>query len=209
MPGTIAVEAPAEGVALVRISNPIKKNALDHAMCSALAHAIGTLAPARAAVIVGEGDAFCAGFDLAEVGDLPAAQRSFGAVVQACETSAIPLVAALTGPAFGGGCHLAALCDQRVAHPRVTLAMPPARLGIIYPPRGLARFAAICGESRARALFLRAQVVDGVEAHRWGLVDELVPPEQVLSRAIEIAGQIARLVPEAVQGMRRQFEDRL
>jgi enoyl-CoA hydratase/carnithine racemase len=115
-------------------------------------------------------------------------------------------VAALNGVAFGGGCELAAACDLRVAHDAVKLGMPPARLGIIYAARGLARFSAIVGESRARRMFLWAHTVDAAIARDWGLVDELVSASDVRSRAIALASEAAALAPLAVQGMRRTFE---
>jgi enoyl-CoA hydratase/carnithine racemase len=116
------------------------------------------------------------------------------------------VVCALGGAAFGGGCELAASCDVRVAHAGVQLGMPPAKLGIAYPARGLARFAALCGESRARELFLAARTIDAETARAWGLVDHLVPAADVLPRAHELAGEIAALVPGAVAAMRATFE---
>jgi enoyl-CoA hydratase len=199
-------------IEVFEISNPAKRNALDGAMCARIAEWVGGLAGrgVRAGVLVGDpaGRAFSAGFDLDALGDLAAAAAAFDALVRAVAESAVPLVAALNGPAIGGGCELAATCDLRVAHAGVKLGMPPARLGIVYPTRGLARFAALCGESRARQLFLLARTVDAAEAHRWGLVDFLVDEADVRPRAEALATEIAALAPHAVQGMRRLFEAR-
>jgi enoyl-CoA hydratase len=201
-------------VVVLTLSSPAKRNALDVVMCDALVAALASLPArgARAAVLRGDpaGRAFSAGFDLAALGeaaaDPEAAQRIFERVLEAIAASPVPLVAALTGPAMGGGCEIAAACDLRVAHAAVKLGLPPARLGIVYPTRGLARFSALCGEARARQLFLLARTIAADEAHTWGLVDFLVPEGEVAARARALAGELAAHAPQAIQGMRLAFE---
>jgi enoyl-CoA hydratase/carnithine racemase len=212
MPGTVLVE-PRGAVALITLSNPAKRNALDPVMCRALADALAGLASsgARAAVLTGDaaGKTFSAGFDLEALAGVDAsapADDPFEAMMDAVSRCPVPIVGALAGAAMGGGCELAAACDLRVAHAGVKLALPPARLGIVYAPRGLARLSALVGESRARRLFLTACTVTAADAHAWGLVDELVDGKDVLARALALAGEIAELAPQAVQGMRVTFE---
>lgn len=212
MAGEVWKERRGE-VTLLTISNPDKRNALDPEMCGALARALVELSRegTRAAVLTGAGDqAFCSGFDLAALSagaaEPRAAENVFDALINAAAATPVPLVCALGGVAFGGGLELAATCDFRIAHAGVKLAMPPARLGIVYGPRGLVRFSALIGESRARQLFLLARTVDAETALAWGLVDEIVPPADVLPRALALADEIAALAPLAVQGMRRTFE---
>jgi enoyl-CoA hydratase/carnithine racemase len=192
-------------VTLLTLANPGKANALDPALCGWIVDAVRALeGNARAAVLTGAGDkAFCSGFDLEA---LDQAEGPFTKLIDAVASSPVPIIAALNGQTFGGGCELAATCDLRVAHAGVKLGLPPAKLGIVYSASGLARFSAIVGESRARALFLAAKTIDASEAHRWGLVDEIVAPADLIPRAIEIAEGIAKLAPLAVQGMRRTFE---
>lgn len=211
--GTLLLE-DAGPVAFLTISNPAKRNAIDPPLCDALAAAIAALPGrgVRAAVLRGDpaGRAFSAGFDLdalaGAAGDPDAAERIFDCVLDALAACPVPLVAELNGAAIGGGCELAAACDLRVAHPTVKLGLPPARLGIVYPTRGLARFAALCGESRARQLFLLARTVLAEEAHEWGLVDFLVPEAETGTRARALAEELAALSAPAVQGMRLSFE---
>jgi len=198
---------------LLTLSNPAKRNALDPPLCAALADAVRGLADsgARAAVLTGEGDrAFCAGFDVAALPGATnlteAVQNPFDPVIAAMAANDVPIVCALNGGAFGGGCEVAATCDLRVAHAGVELALPPAKLGIVYAARGLVRLAAIAGESHARDMFLTARRVGAEEAASWGLVDRIVAPSFVLPEAMEIAERIAALAPLAVQGMRRSFE---
>ncbi len=202
-------------VTVLTLSNPDKRNALDPSLCQALTDAVAKLhlSGARAAVLTASGDkAFCSGFDLVALadysGDDPAAVAAnpFDPLIEAVSASSVPIVCALNGSAFGGGCELAATCDVRVAHKGVKLAIPPAKLGIVYAPRGLARLSAIAGESRARQMFLTARTVEAEEAHRWGLIDHLVAEHHVLPAAMQIAQAIAGLAPLAVQGMRRTFE---
>jgi enoyl-CoA hydratase/carnithine racemase len=211
---TAGVQVERQGaVVVLTLANPAKRNALDPTLCRALADAVAGLAPAgaRACVLTGAGDkAFCAGFDVSFLPgqvDLAAlADNPFDALIAAVIANPVPIVCALNGSAYGGGCELAATCDLRVAHAGVELAMPPARLGIVYAARGLTRFAALCGESRARELFFTARRVGADEAARWGLVDHVVAAKEVLSRACALAESIAELAPLAVQGMRQTFE---
>jgi enoyl-CoA hydratase/carnithine racemase len=197
-------------VAILTLSNLEKRNALDPSLCEAIVRAIGGLAAGgvRAAVLTGAGDrAFSAGFDLTtSPAGQPVGEFVFDAMIDAVAASSVPIVAALNGMAFGGGCELAATCDLRIAHPGCKLAMPPAKLGIVYAARGLARFSALCGESRARAMFLGARTVEAEEALRWGLCDELVAPEEVLPRALARAWEMAALAPLSVQAARAAFE---
>jgi enoyl-CoA hydratase len=194
-------------VVILTLDRPQKRNALDPELCDDLAAGLADAvrAAARAVVLTGAGDrAFCAGFDLQAL--QPGGEHAFDALIDAVVACPLPIVAALQGAAFGGGCELAATCDLRVAHEGVELAMPPARLGIVYAARGLARFSALVGESRARQLFLLARTIDARTAFAWGLVDELVAPEDVGARALALATEMAALAPLAVQGMRRTFE---
>lgn len=196
-------------VAVLTLDNPDKRNALDHALCAELGAALAGLAPGgvRAAVVTGAGErAFSAGFDLDALDDGAAAERAFTGLIEAVVACPVPLVAALNGAAFGGGCELALTCDVRVGHAGVKLAMPPARLGIVYPTRGLARLSALCGESRARQMLLFARAVAADEAHRIGLLDHLVDAADVRVEALALAQSAAELAPLAVQGMRRAFE---
>ena len=192
----------------ITISNPVKRNALDAAECERIAAELAVDPDVRVVVLTGDptGRAFCAGFDLGALGDLARAEAAFAGLIAAVSACRVPVIAALYGAAIGGGCELAATCDLRVAHPGVKLGLPPAKLGIVYPERGLRRFAALCGESRARQLFLLARVVEAPEAERWGLVDFVV--DDPVTRATAFAEEIAALSPHAVQGMRARMEAR-
>ncbi len=198
-------------VAVLTLCNADKRNALDGAMCAALAGHLDQLHEhARAAILTGDGDgAFSAGFDITELsaelqGDDQ--KHPFEQLMAAVARCPVPLIAAMRGVAHGGGLELAASCDVRIAHATVRMAMPPAKLGIVYRTPGLARFAALLGEGRARELFLTARSFTGEEAAAWGLVQRLVAEEAVLATAHAVAEEIAALPSAAVQGTRVAFE---
>lgn len=210
MPGQLQQTRTGDVVVLT-IDHAAKRNALDVILCEAIATGLTTAASAgaRAVVLVGAGaKAFSAGFDLDALGPDGAqvAERAFGQLMASVAASPLPIVCGLNGAALGGGLELAAACDLRVAHAGVRLGLPPARLGIVYPERGLVRLSAIIGESRARQLFLAARTIEAETALAWGLVDEVTTEEEVLTRACAWAEEIAGLAPLAVQGMRRAFE---
>jgi enoyl-CoA hydratase/carnithine racemase len=220
--GSISVERdPGAEIATITLRNESKRNALEPAMLDALCDALARLPDegVRAVVLTGAGDrAFSAGYDIGALERAATAATRDGAddthnplarVLAAIARGPLPVVAALNGLAIGGGCELAATCDLRVAHPGVTLAMPPVRLGIIYAPEGLARFVALIGMARTRELFLTAHPVPAERALAWGLVDRVVPPEEVLPTARTLAAEIARGAPLAVRGTRRLLEELL
>jgi enoyl-CoA hydratase len=198
-----------DAVAVVTLERPHKKNALTPAMldeiCSIWARLPGE--GARAVVLTGAGDLFSAGFDITALGDgVAPGSNPMAAALAAISDGPLPVVAALNGPAIGGGCELAATCDLRVAHGGVTLTMPPVRLGLIYSPAGLRRFVALCGLSRTRELFLTAAPVPAERALGWGLVDRVVEREAVLATALALAEEMTRGAPLAIAGTRRALE---
>ena len=208
MSGAIEIER-RDAIAVVTLKNERKKNALDPTMLDALVDALARLPSdgARAVVLTGAGDVFSSGYDLSALptGAVPAG-NPLGPALAAIAGGALPVVAALTGAAIGGGCELAATCDLRVAHDGVTLMMPPVRLGLVYAPTGLARFVALCGLSRTRELFLTAAPVPALRARDWGLVDHVVHHDEVLPTALALATEIAKGAPLAVAGTRRALE---
>jgi len=206
MPASTALRIAREGeIARLTIDNPTKKNALDPGLLHALCDAVASL-PAtgvRAAVLTAEGPIFSSGYDLDALRTEQRPGHALEAAVQTIIEGALPIVAALPGLAIGGGCELACACDLRVAHPGVELQMPPVRLGLVYPAIGLRRFVAMIGSARTRELFLTAERVSAATALAWGLLDRVVPADEVLSTATELARTIANGAPSAVHATRR------
>jgi enoyl-CoA hydratase/carnithine racemase len=205
--GAVRVDSPADGVARLTIANAAKRNALDRGVLDGLVDALGSL-DARCVILTGEGKVFSAGYDIADLSADRLAEEAadllthpFEAAMAALDAVPVPVVAALTGHAFGGGLELAVACDLRVCAPGARLGMPPARLGVVYSATGLRRFVDAIGSARTRELFLTARPVSSGEAHGWGLVNEVT--SDVAGRAVALAAEIAALSPLSVRGNKR------
>jgi enoyl-CoA hydratase/carnithine racemase len=207
--GQLRLDEPADGVARLTISNPGKRGALDHAILDGFATLVPRL-DARCLIVTGENDTFSAGYD---IGDLPEnviaeeaeklVAHPFTEALDALEAYPYPTLAALNGPAIGGGLELTLACDLRIAASSITLAMPPARLGLVYSHTGIRKFIDTIGAPRTRELFLLARRIDAATALGWGLVNELAEPEQLQEKALELAEQVASNAPLAQRGNKR------
>lgn len=207
----VAIHVETRGpVRVVTVDNPRKRNALDYASLAEIEAACAAAASdeVRCLVFRGAGDrAFCSGFDIEAIptgrqeGDRPdlAVERAMEAV----EAVPCPTVAFLNGSAFGAGGELAVTCDLRVAREGISLGMPPARLGVVYPVGGLRRFLSLVGPARARELFFTGRPVEAARALAIGLVDEVVPADGAERQALALAAEIAANAPLAVRGMKR------
>jgi enoyl-CoA hydratase/carnithine racemase len=212
----LLIDEPADGIVRLTISNPAKRNALDHAILDGIAAAIADHADARCHILTGEHGMFSSGYD---IGDIPAdvfAERAeklvahpFTAAIDALESSDVPSVAALTGHTIGGGLELALVCDFRVAHDGIKLGMPPAKLGLVYSHTGLRRFIDAVGVPRTRELFLLGRNVDATTALGWGLVHRVVPESQLPERALELATELAANAPLSVRGNKKVIRELL
>jgi enoyl-CoA hydratase len=191
----VAVERRDDGVAVVRLQNG-KVNSLSSEVLRQLRAAAESLtaAPPGAVVVVGSGRIFAAGADISEFAG-PEEARSIGRLfLEALNAvAAIPrvVIAAVAGPALGGGCELALACDLRVCSTSAKFGQPEILLGIIPGGGGTQRLARLVGPSRAKDLILSGRQVRADEALRIGLADEVVEPEELESRALELAAQYA------------------
>ena len=118
-------------------------------------------------------------------------------------------MAALNGPAIGGGLELALSCDLRLASEEAMVGMPPARLGLVYSHTGLRRFVDAIGAARTRELFYTARTISARRAERWGLVSEVMPADELAERAIAYASEIAALAPLSQRGNKRVLRELL
>jgi enoyl-CoA hydratase/carnithine racemase len=207
--GKLRLDAPAPHVVRLTIDNPAKRNALDHAILDAIAVTVPTL-DARCLLITAAGPVFSAGYD---IGGLPKdefAHRAealvahpFHDAIAALDAFPFPSVAALNGHAIGGGLELALSCDLRLAAEDAKLGMPPARLGLVYSHTGLRKFVDAIGAARTRELFFTARAVNAQQAERWGLVNTVVPGDELAGRAVEQAAEVAALAPLSQRGNKR------
>jgi len=203
------VQLTFEGpIAHLTLKRPEKLNALDREMIDALAdaaRAIEASREARVAILSGEGKAFCAGGDIAAWGGLPplemwrdwtrAGHRAFEALARL----RVPLIAALTGHAFGGGLELAAVADIRIAEAGVKLGLPESGLGMAPGWSGTQRLVRRFGASVVRRMALTGQMFSAEEGLPLGLVDEVTDKGAALARAASLAVDVARRGPVAVQ----------
>lgn len=207
----IVGDAPAR-VAVIEIDRHERRNALDVEHLDTLHDAV-VAAPgqgARAVVVAGRGSSFCAGADLSGVygeGFRTALYRALGAITGL----AVPVVAAVHGPAIGAGTQLAIACDLRVAGPRARFAVPTARNGLAVDPWTVRRLAVLAGGGAARALLLGAGELDADAASSRGLVDRLVDrlsddAGSVLDAALAWATEIAGFAPLTLAYSKRALE---
>jgi enoyl-CoA hydratase/carnithine racemase len=216
MAGELLLDRPADGVLRLTISNPAKRNALDHAILDAIAAAIGDLGDARAVLLTGADGMFSSGYDIGDIGDDVFAEEAerlvahpFAAALEALQACEIPTVAALPGHTIGGGLELALACDLRVAADGILLGMPPAKLGLVYSHTGLRRFLEAIGAPRTRELFLTARNIDARTALSWGLVNEVVGAADLEDAALDLAEDLAANAPLSVRGNKRVIDELL
>jgi enoyl-CoA hydratase len=199
-------------VAVLRMARG-RANALDTAMCRELTERFSesALAGHRAAVLTGGGDMFCAGVDLLRARDggaayltefLPALVDAFLAVLR-CP---VPVVAAVNGHAVAGGCILTCACDHAVMNAEAgRIGVTELLVGVPFPVAALEIVRFAVGTHRLQQLTHTGQTYPAVQAAEIGLVDEVVPAESVLPRAIEVAAQLAGLPPEPLRHTRAQI----
>jgi enoyl-CoA hydratase len=163
----------------------------------------------RAVVVTGAGDkAFCAGSDVKEfmaVRDrvvekkLARENRAFGGF----ELLSKPVIAAIEGLAYGGGCEIAMACDLRIIAANARMALPEVKLGVVPGSGGLFRLPELVGPARAMELMYFGDPISAREAEYMGLVNEVVPDGEALPRALDIARRISRQPKEAVAAIKR------
>ncbi|SFE04272.1 Enoyl-CoA hydratase/carnithine racemase [Actinacidiphila alni] len=200
----------ADGTATVTISNPARRNAMTTAMWEELPALLDGLAadPAvRVLVLTGAGDTFCAGADitgLADAGGSHAPQAAAVAAEEALAAFPKPTVAAIRGYCVGGGCQLAVACDLRFAARGSRFGVTPARLGIVYAPSSTRRLVDLTGPATAKYLLFSAELIDDERALRTGLVDEVLPEDELDKRVRDFA-DVLRSRSQLTQAAAKEF----
>ncbi len=212
--GKLLLDEPAGGVVRLTISNPAKRNALDHPILDAITATLKRLAAQPQAtgcvIVTGAHGMFSAGYDIGEIPDEEFEERAealvaqpFTEAIDALEAFPMPTLAVLGGHTIGGGLELALACDLRVAASGVKLGMPPAKLGLVYSHTGLRRFIDAIGAPRTRELFLLGRNIEADTALTWGLVNRVAPEPELEGVALELAGELAGHAPLAQLGNKR------
>jgi enoyl-CoA hydratase/carnithine racemase len=188
-------------VAVVRLSRPIKRNALNDGLIIAIRQLFQNLpGEAKAAVIHGEGDHFCAGLDLSELKERDAGQgvmhsRMWHQALDCVQFGPVPVVAALHGAVVGGGLELASACHIRVADESAFYALPEGTRGIFVGGGGAVRVPKLIGAARMTDMMLTGRVYNAIDGERIGLSQYVVPAGQALAKALELAQRIATNAP--------------
>jgi len=206
---TLLLEYPVARVLQITLNRPAAANAIDTQMATDLMHCFEALAmdggDTRCIVLTGAGErAFCAGADLKLRDGMSdeawfAQHRVYERMIRAVIDCPLPLIAAVNGAAYGGGCELAAAADFIYAAEDARFAMTETSLGIIPGAGGTQNLARALGERRAKELILSARRFDAAEARQWGLVNEVLPPQQLRAAALQAAERIAANAPLAVR----------
>jgi enoyl-CoA hydratase/carnithine racemase len=218
--GKLLVDEPAANVVRLTISNPAKRNALDHPILDAITATLTELASAdsetRCLLVTGAHGMFSAGYDIGEIPDEEFEQRAerlvahpFTEAIDALEAFPYPTLAALPGHTIGGGLELALACDMRVAQEGIKLGMPPAKLGLVYSHTGLRRFLDAIGAARTRELFLLGRYIDAPTALAWGLVNRVASVERLEAESLELAAELAANAPLSQAGNKRVIAELL
>ena len=212
--GKLLIDEPAQGVVRLTISNPAKRNALDHPILDAISATLTRLSDpagdARCVIVTGANGMFSAGYDIGEIPDEEFEERAerlvahpFTEAIDALEAFPWPTLAMLPGHTIGGGLEVALACDMRVALDGIKLGMPPAKLGLVYSHTGLRRFIDAIGAARTRELFLLGRYIDSATALAWGLVNRVASEQELEAETLALAAELAGNAPLSQTGNKR------
>jgi len=157
----------------------------------------------RAVIITGSGKAFCAGADIGEMvklsyKDAKGYSEEGHRILEIIENFSKPVIAALNGFVFGGGCELALACDMRIASEKVKIGQPEIKLGIICGWGATQRLPKIIGKSKALKLIFSGEIFNAEEAEKMGLVDKVVDPQILMEETMKLAKDFAVKPPLAL-----------
>jgi len=206
---TLKVERRGPHILLVTLNRPAAANAMNTQMgreLMALFEALSLdLERLRCVVLTGSGEkAFCAGGDLKERNGMTdeawvAQHLVFERMLRALIGCPIPVIAAVNGAAYGGGCEIAAACDFIYAAPHARFALTEVTLGIMPGAGGTQNLPRAVGERRAKEIILTGAPFTAEEAERWGLVNRVIPADRLLEETMATAERIAANAPIAVR----------
>lgn len=217
---TVLIEKFPEGFAVVTLNRPKAMNALSQALRHDLAEAIDRLEAdpeVRVLILTGAGRAFTAGLDLKELGEQGMAGASTGQSTQdavklndpvrAIGRFSGPVIGAINGVAITGGFELALACDVLLASSEARFADTHARVGVM-PGWGLSqKLSRMIGISRAKELSLTGNFLGAEQACRWGLVNRVVPPSQLMPQARALARDMLSVIPHMLVAYKKVIDD--
>lgn len=200
------------GVATITLNRPDKRNAISFTLLEELLAALDEVERSSAQVVIltGAGKAFCAGLDLDELKNLLGKTHDenvedssrMGRIFRRIYDFPLPTIAAVNGAAIAGGTGFATMCDFTLAVPDAKFGYTEVRIGFV-PAIVSSMLVWQVGHKIARDLLLTARLFDAAEAHRYGLVNEVVSPERLMPRARELAAQLMENSPSSVRATKR------
>jgi enoyl-CoA hydratase/carnithine racemase len=206
------------GIFEIILNRPDKQNAFLIQMLQTIAEWVAqaeTTEGVRVIILRGEGKSFCAGIDLLSMGGFPEllgedwrdrlheATRIYQSAIHRLQQSTLPTIALLRGFTLGGGLEIALGCDFRIAGDNTILSLEEAKLGMIPDGGGTARLTKLIGASRAKELIFTGRRIDAETAERWGLVNQVVQRDDLLSAGYKMAEDIMRCAPLALAAAKR------
>lgn len=196
-----------DGIAYVTVNRPKALNALSNQVLDELYAAFTAVnedPEVQIAILTGEGKAFVAGADISEMVNLTtlegrAMMIKGQNVMNLIEGIDKPVIGAINGFALGGGCELAMACDMRIASEKAKFGQPEVNLGIIPGFGGTQRLPRLVGKGMGKYLIMTAEMIDAQEAYRIGLVEKVVPSEELIGTAEKVAKLIMSKAPIAIR----------
>jgi len=197
----------ADGVGTLSLNRPHRHNAIDDATHDELDRAWQRASADDAAKVIvlrGQGPSFCSGRDTAQLGERPAGESDLSFVRRHQRTRIAqldcpkPVIAAVRGYVLGGGLEMALAADIRIGATDVRMAFPEIRYGLMTDTGGAPLATMLAGPSRAKWLLMTGRQIDAARALDWGLLDEVVPPEELDDHVAELARELADKPPEAL-----------
>jgi methylglutaconyl-CoA hydratase len=211
LPYTTILVSDAAPIRTITLNRPDRRNAMTPEMQTELIAAMQDASTsARVLILTGAGDAFCSGLDLSALqamqnkseADHRADAQRVAHLFRTLYELPIPTIAAVHGPAVAGGTGLATICDFTLATPSAKFGYTEARIGFV-PALVSAYLALQIGDKRSRDLLLTTRIFDATEAHRLGLVNEIVAPEDLTERAQVLAASLIANSPQALAATKR------
>ncbi|WP_172828449.1 enoyl-CoA hydratase/isomerase family protein [Mycobacterium colombiense] len=221
MPDTLELDRPGDGVIILRLNRPQRLNAIDEAMQTELRQTLRDLTidrSVRAVVLTGAGRGFCAGIDMRDFGpsmleasapalDRMRFQERMAALAEAVHALPQPVIAAVNGPCVGAGLALCLAADIRICSAAASFGNAAILLGLSGAEMGMSyHLPRIVGTSVAADWMLTGRTVSATEADRRGLVSEVVEPDRLADRAVELASLIASHAPLGAQLTKRALQ---
>lgn len=206
MHSTLILEFSAE-IAKITLNRPEKRNAINTQMIAELQTALDTIekSHSRAVIVTGAGTSFCAGMDLEMLAAIakqsPAENqedsRRIAKMLRRVWSFPRPMIAAVNGPAYAGGCGIATLCDFTLAAPEAKFGYTEVKIGFL-PAIVSVFLTRQIGDKRSRDLLLTGRIIEAAEAKEFGMVTEVVPAERLQERAVELANDLIAASPSSL-----------